>query len=527
MTVAGDVLPSAGEGESSTASSKTWMELTLLSGAVLLAAFLRFAFIGAKSLWFDEAYSAFLAGRPPRELLALVASWDTHPPLYYLALSFWTRVFGTSEAALRSLGAVFSTLVVPGTWWLGRRLGGPKVGVLAAVLTAIAPLQVIAGQEARMYPLLELLTLVSWAALLVAVDGNRGAWAVYVAATVLALYTHYFAFLTVAGQGVFMLVAAPRSRQPWLICQLIIVVFYLPWLATLFATAASGRGWPFYRPPIGLNSLTALFGLLSFGGHGFGFEGYFGGTTAPVTAQLLMLAPFIFVIGIGAAAVWKRPRSMWLLFGYFVVPVGLAFVFSLWHNIFYPRYFSYVFPAFVVLLARGIVGVSEWFTPSARRMVLAGLLVLVLGMNGVVLSEVLTDPRYSLFRWRDAAALLSARAGPDDLIVAFPGFGQTPLTYYFKGPQRIEPMTSREFYEGTGGALPPDPALAARNRAVLQSYAVRHRVMWLVTTRPLPPAALERLRGLLVGIYDFRDVADFNGVLVFRLTRHPGWEGTR
>lgn len=88
-------------------------------------------------------------------------------------------------------------------------------------------------------------------------------------------------------------------------------------------------------------------------------------------------------------------------------------------------------------------------------------------------------------------------------------------------------MTSREFYEGTGGALPPDPALAARNRAVLQSYAVRHRVMWLVTTRPLPPAALERLRGLLVGIYDFRDVADFNGVLVFRLTRHPGWEGTR
>lgn len=492
-----------------------------------LAALLRFASIGANSLWFDEAYSADAAARSARGLVAHVAASDSHPPLYYLLLSQWVRVFGAGELGLRSLGALASTLVVAGTWHLGRRLGGPQIGAMAAVLAAVAPLQVLSGQEARMYPLLGLLTVISWCALLACLDGSRRCWALYVGATALALYTHYFAALTLAAQGVFVTLSARRLRQQWLLGVLVAFVLFLPWLGVVFDTLASGRGGPFMRPAVGAGSLTATLGLLSFGGHVLGFDGYFGDGTAPVAVQLMVLAPFLGLASAGAALAWERPPALWLILCYQVVPVAGAFAFSLWHNIFYARYFSYVGPAFAVLAAFGIARVAGWFAPAHRRAAALGLVLALGGLNCLVLSEVRANPRYHWFNWRGAAALLDAQAGARDLIVAFPGFGEVPLKYYFKGGQRIEPMNPREFYERGRGPLPPDPALAARNREVLRSYAAGHEVMWIVATLPMPPAAMERLGGLLSGIYDAVGMADFGGIRVYKMTRNPGWETAR
>lgn len=527
MTALGSAPQSPAPDKPPVRGKEFWMAVGLLAAVLVLAAALRFVSIGARSLWLDEAVSAQMAGLPARELVARVAAEDTHPPLYYLLLSRWTRIFGDTEAGLRSPGAIASTLIVVGTWWLGRRLGGPWVGVIAAVLAAVAPLQVLAAQEARMYPLLGLLTVVSWSALLAALEGSRRGWVLYAAATVLALYTHYFAFLSLAGQGVFVLFTAPRLRQQWLASQFVAVVCYLPWLGRFMDTFVSGRGWPFIRPPVGPGTLTGLAGLFSFGGHVLGFDGYFGSATAPVAAQLAILVPFLAIACAGAVLAWRRQPAALLIFGYLVVPVVLAFSFSLRHNVFYARYFSFVFPAFAVLMALGIIRVADWFTPTLRRAAVLGLVLTLVGLNGLVLNEVRANPRHAYFNWRGAAALLIAQAGPGDLIVAFPGFGKTPLSYYFKGPQRIEPMTPREFYERMSGPLAPDLALAARNRAVLRSYAARHEVMWVVTSLPLPQASMERLGGLLSGIYDARSVADFNGVRVFKMTRNPGWETAR
>ena len=46
-----------------------------------------------QSMWFDEAYSVWLAKQPISELIRL-ASIDTHPPLYYLILKLWASVWG-------------------------------------------------------------------------------------------------------------------------------------------------------------------------------------------------------------------------------------------------------------------------------------------------------------------------------------------------------------------------------------------------------------------------------------------------
>jgi hypothetical protein len=38
---------------------------------------------------------------------------------------------------------------------------------------------------------------------------------------------------------------------------------------------------------------------------------------------------------------------------------------------------------------------------------------------------------------------------------------------------------------------------------------------------------MDRLAGLLTGIYDNQGIADFNGITVFKMTRNPGWESAR
>jgi 4-amino-4-deoxy-L-arabinose transferase-like glycosyltransferase len=498
----------------------------LAAGIVVVAGSLRFASIEGRSLWFDEAYSFRMARRPLREIVVVAGREDTHPPLYYMALSGWIRAFGTGEAGLRSLGAVASTLTVGGTWWLGRRLGGPMVGAVAAFLAAVAPLQILAAQEARMYPLLGLLTLWSWAMLVLALEKRPGAWIGYVLATTLALYTHYFAFLTLAGQGLFVLAAARRLWRPWAASLLASAVLYMPWLPYLAQTYASGRGSPFFRPPVGAETLTSLLGLWAFGGHAFGFDGYFGGGVASVAAQAAVVVPFVALAAAGAVWLRRHPPALGVVMGYLAVPVALAFAVSLRQNIFYARYFSYVYPAFAVLLAAGMMRVAEVVAPAARRAAVLGLVLVSLGFSAPVLHDLYTDPRLSHFDWRGAAGLLAREAGRDDLILVIPAVGYLPFTYYFKGPQRIVPLNPRELLDIRTGRPPEDPAAEERSRALFRSYAAGHEVAWIIVTGPFPPTAMERLKGLISGFFDVRGAADFGGVRLFRITRRPDWQAT-
>jgi len=67
----------------------------------------------------------------------------THVWLHKQPLALWTmaaslKAFGMNELALRLPSMVFSTLAVAMTWWLGRSIGGPLVGLSAAFLHAVS-----------------------------------------------------------------------------------------------------------------------------------------------------------------------------------------------------------------------------------------------------------------------------------------------------------------------------------------------------------------------------------------------------
>jgi uncharacterized membrane protein len=113
--------------------------------------------MGRQSLWMDEGYTAWMVTHSSAEILRLVRA-DTAPPLYYVLLHLWTGPFGHSEAALRSLTAVFSSVTLILSVGIARRILVSPPAVAAAVwFLAIGYHQPYFAQEARFYAMMALM----------------------------------------------------------------------------------------------------------------------------------------------------------------------------------------------------------------------------------------------------------------------------------------------------------------------------------------------------------------------------------
>ena len=124
------------------------------------------------------------------------------------------RVFGDSEAAVRSLSAVIGTATIVLAFEIGRRLATARVGLVLAALVAFNPLLVWFSQEARPYMLLVLL---SGGSFLLFCEALRkptvkllAGWAVV---SGLAFATHYFAGLVILPEAAWLVYRARPLRR--------------------------------------------------------------------------------------------------------------------------------------------------------------------------------------------------------------------------------------------------------------------------------------------------------------------------
>jgi len=90
-------------------SSPAYLDIGTLT---LLALLLNLVHLGTRSIVFDEATSANFARFGFIPLLHVIGGGDPNMGLYYALLNLWVRLFGQSEAAVRSLSAIFGALAV-------------------------------------------------------------------------------------------------------------------------------------------------------------------------------------------------------------------------------------------------------------------------------------------------------------------------------------------------------------------------------------------------------------------------------
>ncbi len=187
--------------------------LWTLAGLTALGVGVRFASLGIQSFHHDEAITAMrVIPGSFGEMLHSVRVSESNPPLYYTLAWGWAKAFGTDEAGLRSLSALFGAATVPVGYLIGRQLATRRAGLVLAALVAVNPMLIWYSQEARSYSLLVFFGAVSLFFFARALDTRRGrdllVWAL---ASALALGSHYFAVFAVGIEAVWLLVAL-RAR---------------------------------------------------------------------------------------------------------------------------------------------------------------------------------------------------------------------------------------------------------------------------------------------------------------------------
>jgi mannosyltransferase len=189
-----------------------WIVLAL----TVLAAGLRFGTLNVQSAWLDESATITLVHRGLWGMLSHLSSSESAPPLYYVLVWAWTKVFGSGVVGFRSFSALVGTITIPVMYVAGREVSS-RVGLWLAALASVSPIMYYYSQEARGYALLILFSaaaIVYWQRAMRAPRGHT--LALWSAMSILALLTHYFAAFLFVPEAILLLrhIGLPRMRAP-------------------------------------------------------------------------------------------------------------------------------------------------------------------------------------------------------------------------------------------------------------------------------------------------------------------------
>jgi 4-amino-4-deoxy-L-arabinose transferase-like glycosyltransferase len=348
-----------------TSTSPAWAHWITLALLLVSCLAVRLVCLACKPFWFDEAFSVEVARLTWVNFLHLLWWREANMSLYYVLLRVWLH-FGQSPYFIRSLSVLMATLTLPAIYWLGRLLFDRRVALIAAALFTFNAYDVRYSQEARSYSLFVLLAtfssglLVWWLA-----EPSRRRLGEYIAASVLAAYSHFYALLLLAAHWLTLKLARPpqiaedlpssRLRRAWLTTGLLV----LPLLTFVAKTGAGPIRW-IHRP--GARDLVEF------------FEHLCGSDHWPLA--LLYVAACAVALSSVGPRLWKRhpSRDVWrlqFLLIWFFFPIVLTVLLSFARPIFLGRYMIFCLPPLLILAAAGLERLH-------RRWMLGAALVVML-----------------------------------------------------------------------------------------------------------------------------------------------------
>lgn len=470
--------------------------------AILVGAVLRILRL-SDSLFGDELVTSFdVTGRSLGGTLDAVRSnYEITPPLYLL-LANLTQGWGDPETGLRIVPLVCGVLAIPMTWALGVLALDRRAATVAAGVVALTPMLIFYGTEARAYGLAMVLLLGSTLALWHALHGGvRAWWGLYAALTCAAMYTHYTAAFVLIGQGGWALVFHRRAWR-WIFgANAVAAVAWLPWLSSYRDDQANpaSRLIGFLRPfDLGTFKTDVLhwvaglpFSVLSVRD-----------MPGDVAIALMVLGGAGAVAAVGwelrrAGRPLRAPSEGQALVAVLALsaPVIAAVYSVVGVSVFAPRNLTGSSPGLalvlgaLVTLARG----TRLWVPGAV-LLLAGFAIggARMGTNDAQRSD-----------FAGAAAFISARGGPDAVVVDVPGSTPGPLTHLDaasapgvaaplrpvilrlgRAPRAVELVAGRPGGVGQFAALAvPTPQAIARQA----ERSARGRDIYLVRLGDQPP----------------------------------------
>ena len=450
---------------------------TLLLAILAVAAVLRFHDVGRQSFWDDEISTIHVASYPLSKIWNEIALLDSSPMMFYTVFRPYLLHAPRTEAALRAFSVLLGLAALGAFYLFAGRVAGRAAALAGTFLLAINPFQVYCAQEVRYNTLALLACLASFYFFARLVDEGR--WrdlAGYAVATVVAIYTHYFAFFTPLVQFAYvgvlvareaLVLARDRERltrlgyvavltssfvlQGW---ALAILALYLAahrrlargvvlWLAGLATAAALFlpfvktfsfqllRGVPFRESTPPLRAVRDLWIYATIGQsplrapvlHGLLERAFDTPRYAPLL--LAILAPLALLVVLGFFG-WAKGQGRWLAILYLLVPTAATLGLAVAMKAFDPRYALPYLPAVALLAGKGMANLAR-----KSRVALVVALLYVSAVSAASLSDYYNDPRYFRQDWRGAVGRVVEASREGDAVLFYDYYVSLPFLFYF------------------------------------------------------------------------------------------------
>jgi 4-amino-4-deoxy-L-arabinose transferase-like glycosyltransferase len=404
---------------------------------VLVGLALRLYQIGLHGLFVDEIYSVLVAthtGDP--ELM----QFDAARPLYFWLLNAW-HTFAADESGMRILSLIFGVSNIALVYLLGKIFGGSRVGLAAAILTALSPMEIHYGQLVRMYTMGTFFVVLGTIALFLAYKKEKKtliiAWA---AARLLMVLTLPLTVLILIVDCLYVF----RRRKDSKLFQCAVAgaaTLMALWLPFMFALRQAHQSpYDYWRASLDVPSIFDFVTLL------FNFTC----TAAPLqegggppvydylTGAFSMA--FLASMGLAIAFLSTEAKMKWCC-AYAMVPLGMLFCWSYidW-TILITRYSLFTAPFVFTMLAYG------WQQAQSRwRSVGIGLAAVYgLGILGYI-NTYYANPVHE--DWRPVAQFIAEHEKPGDEIVIWNYHSSYFFKYYYHGKNRITDLLIRKLGE--------------------------------------------------------------------------------
>jgi Dolichyl-phosphate-mannose-protein mannosyltransferase len=358
----------------------------------------------------DEALALFVGRGSIGDVLHTVVAQRGGAPLHFVFA--WLVVhLGGGLTALRAVSLLFAVASVPLIALLGARLANRGAGVVSALFASASWVLLFHGVYGRMYSMFLFASLLSFLALLAALEhGGRGRFALWGGSLVLLLATHPYAALVVAAQGLFVL--RRRRLRASLVTLAVVAIVGTPfWWADLvlrdrFDVGVGGGGPQLGSPRSVLHYFWWVAGDFSAGHHGWS------------TPVLVLAAIGVLLLARG------RPDSALLTACVVIVP-AIAFMLATLHSTTSPeaRHLIFVLPFFSLALALPVIELARLRPPLTWGVAAVAAAVLVAGEVSWdhTKTPLLFDGNpTSQVRARDAAATwLASTYRSDDVLLGY------------------------------------------------------------------------------------------------------------
>lgn len=246
--------------------------IVLLLGALTIGAYLSARAI-PDQLWADERITLERATSSLPALIQGTATDDVHPPLYYLTLHGWFRLFPNSLVSARIMSILFYGLACAAVSLWAVRLFDDRTAFITTIIYSTSALALWSAQNARGYSMLMLVcVLSSWAYFAIFFQNNKSRWlrVAFISIQAVGFFVHFWFGFLVAAQGLTLII----YRRRWLhfglfsaIAFLPFALLWLPYLPTqLHTSATSGTGLTWLARP-GLYEVAQT--IAAYCGYGF------------------------------------------------------------------------------------------------------------------------------------------------------------------------------------------------------------------------------------------------------------------